>query len=132
VSPVPLAGRLLLPSVDVAAAVVVSARVQMWRLLPNALVLMIQDDAVVDYSYVTVGTSTPGHSGHPNDFSVRWMQCCFFLFGQAMPLGLMVVLTITPIILLLEHGYKNPEIRLELLLLKFLQVTLKYPTTGTM
>lgn len=56
--------------------------------------LLLKDDAIVDYSYVTVGTSTPGHSGHPNDFSVRWMQCCFFLFGQAMPLGLMVALTI--------------------------------------
>ena len=56
--------------------------------------LLLKEDAVVDYSYVTVETSTPGHSGHPNDFSVRWMQCCFFLFGQAMPLGLMVVLTI--------------------------------------
>jgi hypothetical protein len=49
VSAVPLVGRLLLPSVVAAAAVVVSARVQMWRLLLNALVLMIQDDAVVVY-----------------------------------------------------------------------------------
>jgi hypothetical protein len=75
--------------------------------------LLLKEDAVVDYSYVTVGTSTPGHSGHPNDFSVRWMQCCFFLFGQAMPLGLMVVLTIVWLIPL-------PLLRLQQLMLGLL------------
>jgi len=36
--------------------------------------LILFDRADVDYSFVTVGTSIPQHSGVPNDFATRWLQ----------------------------------------------------------
>lgn len=54
--------------------------------------LLLKDEDVADYSFVTVGTSIPEHSGVPNDFATRWMQASLFLFGQAMPLGLLIAL----------------------------------------
>lgn len=56
--------------------------------------LMLKDDAKVDYSYVSVGTSVPEHSGVPNDFAVRWLQASYFLFGLGMPLALMTTLMV--------------------------------------
>lgn len=56
--------------------------------------LMLRGKDSTDYSYVSVGTSIPEHSGIPNDFAVRWMQTSYFLFGLGMPLGLMVCLSI--------------------------------------
>jgi hypothetical protein len=56
--------------------------------------LMLGDDANVEYSYVSMGNEIPEHSGIPEDFGVRWMQAAFFLFGLAMPLGLVFVLMI--------------------------------------
>lgn len=38
--------------------------------------LILFDRADVDYSFVTVGTSIPQHSGVPNDFATRWLQVC--------------------------------------------------------
>lgn len=52
---------------------------------------MLKSDAKLDYSYVTIGTEIPEHSGLPDDFGVRWMQASYFLFGLAMPLGLLTV-----------------------------------------
>lgn len=54
--------------------------------------LMLKDAANVDYSFVTVGTSIPAHSGVPNDFATRWLQASLFLFGQAMPFALLLAL----------------------------------------
>jgi hypothetical protein len=56
--------------------------------------LMLKDAADVDYSFVTVGTSIPEHSGVPNDFATRWLQASLFLFGQAMPLALLLTMLI--------------------------------------
>jgi hypothetical protein len=53
--------------------------------------LMLKDAAEVEYSFVSVGTSIPEHSGVPNDFSTRWLQASLFLFGQAMPFALLLV-----------------------------------------
>lgn len=64
--------------------------------------LMLKDKANVDYSFVTVGTSIPAHSGVPNDFATRWLQASLFLFGQAMPFALlsaMLVLWLVPLTL---------------------------------
>jgi small basic protein len=55
---------------------------------------MLKSDDKIDYSYVSIGDSIPEHSGIPDDFGVRWMQAAYFLFGLAMPLGLMLVLMI--------------------------------------
>jgi hypothetical protein len=52
--------------------------------------LMLKDEADVAYSFVSVGTSLPEHSGVPNDFSIRWLQASLFLFGQAMPFALLI------------------------------------------
>ncbi|RYH28277.1 hypothetical protein EON65_12820 [archaeon] len=54
--------------------------------------LFLKDDAFVDYSFVSVGSVLPEHSGHPSDFSIRWLQASYFLFGVAMPLAFMVCL----------------------------------------
>jgi len=54
--------------------------------------LMLKDEADVDYSFVTVGTSIPEHSGVPNDFATRWLQTSLFLFGQAMPFALLLAM----------------------------------------
>lgn len=68
--------------------------------------LMLRDAAEVEYSFVTVGTSIPKHSGVPNDFATRWLQASFFLFGQAMPFALlltMLVLWVVPLTLSMQR-----------------------------
>eukprot|EP01032_Pedospumella_encystans_P009378 gene9378-11041_t len=54
--------------------------------------LILKDAADVDYSFVTVGTSIPEHSGVPNDFATRWLQASLFLFGQAMPFAVLLAM----------------------------------------
>lgn len=56
--------------------------------------LMLKDAAEVDYSFVSVGTAIPEHSGVPNDFAIRWLQASLFLFGQAMPFALLLALLV--------------------------------------
>lgn len=63
---------------------------------------MLKSAAYVDYSYVSVGTSLPAHSGVPNSFAIRWLQASYFLFGVAMPLAFLlslVVLWLVPLTL---------------------------------
>jgi hypothetical protein len=47
-----------------------------------------------DYSYYTIGSSLPEHTGEPNDVGVRWMQVSYFIFGLAMPLAMMVIFVV--------------------------------------
>jgi hypothetical protein len=56
--------------------------------------VLLKDKSKVSYSFVTVGTSIPNDSGEPNNFGVRWLQASFFMFGQAMPIALLLALLI--------------------------------------
>jgi hypothetical protein len=47
---------------------------------------MLKSAERVDYSYISIGTALPAHSGVPNSFAIRWLQASYFLFGVAMPL----------------------------------------------
>ena len=59
---------------------------------------ILQDAATVDYSYVTVGSTAPEHSGNTDDFTIHWVQVCYFLFGIAMPLSSLIALAVLWII----------------------------------
>lgn len=52
--------------------------------------LLLQEDANVNYSLVSVANFIPTASGKPHDFGVRWLQASFYLFGLVMPLSLML------------------------------------------
>eukprot|EP01039_Chlorochromonas_danica_P003589 gene3589-3930_t len=56
--------------------------------------LLLRDDAKTDYSFATIGEDIPEHSGIPDQFAIRWMQACYFLFGMGMPLALLSVLSV--------------------------------------
>ena len=56
--------------------------------------VLLKDKADVNYSFNSVGTAVPMASGTPNDFSVRWMEACYFAFGIGMPAAFIVVLGI--------------------------------------
>lgn len=64
--------------------------------------LMLKDENLNDYSFISIGNSIPKHSGIPNNFAVRWMQACYFLFGVGMPLSYVatsILLWLTPLTL---------------------------------
>jgi hypothetical protein len=55
---------------------------------------LLKSDANVDYSFVSVGEAVPTASGSPNDFSVRWMEACYFAFGIGMPMAFIVFISV--------------------------------------
>lgn len=63
---------------------------------------MLKSAQRMDYSYISIGTALPSHSGVPNSFAIRWLQASYFLFGVAMPacfLCVMLVLWVVPLTL---------------------------------
>ena len=53
--------------------------------------MILQKDAIVDYSFVSIGKSIAIASGSPHKPAVLWMQVCYFLFGLVMPLCLVLL-----------------------------------------
>ena len=88
-----LLGRILILSTLCACSLFVIAGMFMLTMkvdFKGLIGLMLKDHSDVSYSYVSIGTSIPEHSGTPNYVGVRWLQVSFFLFGLGMPLGYLV------------------------------------------
>lgn len=67
---------------------------------------LLGDRAHVDYSFVSVGLAVPTASGTPNDFSVRWMEACYFAFGLCMPAAFLCVLGVVWLVPMSLSGAK--------------------------
>lgn len=77
--------------------------------------LMLKDAADIEYGYVQVGDALPDASGEPNDFSVRWIQVCYYLFGLGMPLALLSTLLFLWIVPLSLHRQRQVFVLAEVL-----------------
>jgi len=77
--------------------------------------LMLKDAADIEYGYVQVGNALPRASGEPNDFSVRWIQVCYYLFGLGMPLALLATLLFLWLVPLSLHRQRQVFILAEIL-----------------
>jgi hypothetical protein len=64
---------------------------------------------------VQVGDALPQASGEPNDFSIRWIQVCYYLFGLGMPLALLTTLLFLWLVPLSLHRQRQVFILAEIL-----------------
>lgn len=48
--------------------------------------LLLGDDAVANYSFISIGQKVPVGSGHPHDFNVRLTALVYLAFGLGVPL----------------------------------------------